>query len=77
MNVLEHLDAQTLRELAAVVERRDPLRITRSRLTEEGVELLADILLSGTVPTIGFYRRNCRPDGNRPHARHVAARGSG
>ncbi len=49
------LEPRTLRELAAVIETRRPQ--PRHDLTPEGVDKLADILLAGSSPTIGFWRR--------------------
>ena len=50
-------DPRTLRELADVIEARSPEATARRRLTPEGVDRLADILLAGSVPTVGFWRR--------------------
>jgi hypothetical protein len=55
--LLQHLKPSTLRHLAAVIERQDPKRIARHQLTDEGVERLAEILISGSRPTIGFWRK--------------------
>jgi hypothetical protein len=55
--VLEHLSPRTLRDLAAALEARTPAVRARGTLPAEGVAELADILISGTAPTIGFYRR--------------------
>jgi hypothetical protein len=57
VTLLEHLAPSTLRHLAAAIEARDPEMVARRQLTEEGIERLADILLAGSVPTIGFWRR--------------------
>jgi hypothetical protein len=53
----ELLDPSTLRHLAAVIDARDPERVSRSRLSAEGVDRLADILLAGSRPTVGFWLR--------------------
>jgi len=58
VTILQHLDPCTLRDLAAAITARRSSTIARRRLTPEGVDKLADILLSGTTPTIGFFRRN-------------------
>ncbi|HXN62316.1 MAG TPA: hypothetical protein VN886_17865, partial [Acidimicrobiales bacterium] len=55
--IVDQLDAKTLRELAAVRDRQDPARIARSQLTPEGVDRLAEILVKGDKPTLGFWRR--------------------
>lgn len=55
--ILRHLSPATLRELAAIKERSDPERIARQLLPPEGAERLAEILLSGSTPTVGFWRR--------------------
>ena len=52
---LPRLSSRTLRELAAVIERQDPARKARLELTEAGVERLAEILMAGDRPTVGFY----------------------
>lgn len=54
---LQYLSPRTLRDLAAAIEMRDPATIARAELTDEGIERLADICLSGSRPTIGFWRR--------------------
>jgi len=56
-SVLEHLSPSTLRHLASAIEARDPERVARRQLTQEGIEHLADILLAGGKPSIGFFRR--------------------
>jgi hypothetical protein len=56
--VLEHLSPSTLRHLAAAIEGRDAKLVARRQLTKEGAERLADILLAGNQPTVGFYRRH-------------------
>jgi hypothetical protein len=56
-SVLEHLSPRTLRDLAAALEARTPAVRARGTLSTEGVDELADILIAGTTPTIGFYRR--------------------
>lgn len=55
--VLVHLSPSNLRHLAAAIERRDPQLTARRQLSEEGIERLADILLAGSQPTLGFFRR--------------------
>jgi len=54
---LVSLSPKTLRNLAAAIEGQDPQRAARHELTPEGVERLAEILLAGSQPTIGFWRR--------------------
>jgi hypothetical protein len=58
LTALEHLSPRVLRDLAAVIEARTPEVRARRALSAEGVERLADILLAGSTPTIGFYRRH-------------------
>ena len=55
--ILEHLSPRTLRDLAAALEARTPAVQARGTLSAEGVDELADILVAGDSPTIGFYRR--------------------
>lgn len=54
---LEHLEPGTLRALAAAIEGQDSRRVARRQLTPEGVDRLAEILLAGSRPTVGFWRR--------------------
>lgn len=56
-DVLSHLSPRTLRDLASAIEYRRPEATAVGALTSEGVERLADILLAGDRPTIGFFRR--------------------
>ena len=60
--VLTRLDPAILRELAAVIEYRSPEATARRELSLEGIERLADILMSGSTPTVGFWRKyRCAP----------------
>jgi hypothetical protein len=59
---LVDIDPRTLRDLAAAMEARHPERVARQSLTDEGLEKLADLLLAGGKPTIGFFRKYRRPD---------------
>jgi hypothetical protein len=54
---VECLSPTTLRELASLIERRDPALVARRQLSPEGLERLAEILLAGSSPTVGFWRR--------------------
>lgn len=54
--VLEHLDADTLAQLAAV--RRSLDRALAPRLSEEAVEELARMAAEGLIPTIGWWRHH-------------------
>ena len=56
-HVLEHLSPRTLRDLASAIEARTPAVQARRDLSAAGVDEPADILIAGTAPTIGFYRR--------------------
>jgi hypothetical protein len=53
-------DPQALRDLAAAIEGRHP--DARRPLTAEGVERLAEIVMRGERPTIGFFLRYRRPE---------------
>jgi hypothetical protein len=55
--LLTAVDASTLRELADLKERQDPRRRAIHKLSPEGLDRLAEILLAGSQPTIGFWRR--------------------
>jgi len=46
-----------LRELASLLDERDPRRQANRQLSEEGINRLAEILAAGSRPTIGFWRR--------------------
>ena len=50
-------DPTALRELAAAIEARHH---TRRRLSAEGVERLAEIVMRGEKPTVGFFLRDRR-----------------
>jgi hypothetical protein len=52
------LDPTTLRELAAVIEWRCSGVEARRSLSEDGVRELADMLIAGERPTIGWWRRH-------------------
>lgn len=54
---LDRLNPRVLRDLAAAIESRDPAARARVELTPEGIDRLADLLLAGGRPTIGFWRR--------------------
>jgi hypothetical protein len=62
VTVLEHLSPETLRDLAGAITARRPSTIARRRLTPEGVDKLADMLIAGKKPTIGFFGRNWRTE---------------
>jgi hypothetical protein len=60
--VLERLSAATLRQLGSALMGRavtmeEDHRARRVQLSDEGIEKLAEILVRGDKPTIGFYRR--------------------
>lgn len=59
------LSPRTLRDLAAAIEARTPAARARGTLSAEGVDRLAGILLAGTTPTIGFYRRHLMAEPGR------------
>jgi hypothetical protein len=56
--ILEHLDAPTLREIASIKDASDPGRVARNELSPEGRERLAEILLAGSKPTVGFWLKH-------------------
>jgi hypothetical protein len=60
-DVLTHLSPDTLRDLAAAIEYRLPKARARRALTDEGLEKLADVLLSGSLPTVGLFTRYRSP----------------
>lgn len=49
--------ADVLRHLAGAMEADSPVLVARRRLTESGVERLAELMENGRHPTVGFYRR--------------------
>jgi hypothetical protein len=55
------LSPKLLRDLASAIEYRSPQAKARRDLTPEGVDTLADILLSGSRPTVGFFLRYREP----------------
>jgi hypothetical protein len=59
---MAHLSPRILRDLAAAIEARTPGMRARRALTVEGIERLTDILLAGTTPTVGFWRRHTRTE---------------
>ncbi len=56
-DLLTHLSPKTLHDLAAAIEYRSPAARARRALTDEGIERLADVLLSGSLPTVGLFTR--------------------
>ncbi len=62
--LLARMDPTTLRDLghaliarAEAAEQADPRRKAYRNLTPEGIERLAEILASGSRPTVGFFLR--------------------
>jgi hypothetical protein len=55
-------DPGVLRELAALIESRDRSRRTRMELTPAALEELADMVLAGTRPTVGWWRKQLSPE---------------
>jgi hypothetical protein len=53
--ILEYLDAPTLRHHASLKDAQDPQLVARRALTPEGIDRLAEILLNGGKPTVGFW----------------------
>lgn len=60
--LIEQFEGPTLRILADLMDDEDPKLLARRRLTDEGVEKLADILIAGKRPTIGLFRKYRRQD---------------
>jgi hypothetical protein len=58
---LANLRPADLRHLAAAIEARSPEAKARRDLAPEGIERLADIYLSGSSPTVGFFKRFRKP----------------
>jgi hypothetical protein len=58
--LLRDLGPTALREIASVMEATSPASVGRSRLTDEGRADLADMLLSGRKPTIGWWERHLK-----------------
>jgi hypothetical protein len=54
---LLELTPKTLRDLAGAMEGRTAAAEARRSLTPAGVDRLADILLAGSTPTVGFFIR--------------------
>ncbi len=55
--LVEQFDADSLRHLASLMEQDRPSRARRRRLSEAGVEELAEMIVAGRVPTMGWWRR--------------------
>lgn len=55
--IFNQLDADTLAEWVYMKRQEDPRVRARRSLTPEGVDRLAEIIASGSTPTIGFFRR--------------------
>ena len=53
----EQFGPDTLRHLACLMERERPPRVARRRLSEASVEELAEMIVEGRTPTIGWWRR--------------------
>jgi hypothetical protein len=49
---------EALRHLASVMEDESPGMVARRRLDETSVNALADILVKGEKPTVGWWSRN-------------------
>ena len=49
---------EALRHLASMMEDESPGMVARRRLNETGVNALAEILVTGNKPTIGWWSRN-------------------
>ncbi|MGO8870561.1 MAG: hypothetical protein ACLQPH_04010 [Acidimicrobiales bacterium] len=58
--LVDQLDADTLRHLAALKDAESPRRRLRAQLTEQGIEELAELICAGRTPTVGFFQRRCR-----------------
>jgi hypothetical protein len=62
LSPLPSTSPEVLRELAAVIEKRDPARRARRSLDADSLEELADMLLSGKRPTVGWWCRHLPKD---------------
>ena len=56
--LVSQFTASDLRHLASLMEAESPGMIARSRLSDASVDQLADLLVSGRKPTIGFWTRH-------------------
>ncbi|HVA04761.1 MAG TPA: hypothetical protein VMU64_13575 [Acidimicrobiales bacterium] len=63
MTTLIDLSPSDLRHLAAAIDGMDPAHQPRRRLTQEAAGELAEMLVAGKVPTIGWWRKHPRPCG--------------
>jgi hypothetical protein len=52
------LSPRTLREVASAMEAMSPEARAVAELSDEGINVLARILLAGGKPTVGFLRRH-------------------
>ena len=55
--VADQFTADELRHLAGIMEANRPGRIARRRLSEASRDELAEMLVDGRIPTIGWWRR--------------------
>ena len=56
--LVSQFTASDLRHLASLMEAESPGMIARRDLSNASIEELADLLVSGGKPTIGFWRRH-------------------
>ncbi len=64
--MLLELDPRELRDLAAAIEGQSASARARARLTDAGRAELADLLIRGDRPTIGWWKRQLPSLGERP-----------
>jgi len=64
VTALIDLSPSDLRHLAAAIDGINPAHQPRRRLTREATEELAEMLVAGKVPTIGWWRKQRRPGGD-------------
>ena len=56
--LISQFTPEALRHLASVMENESPGMVARRRLNETSVNALADILVTGKKPTVGWWLRN-------------------
>ena len=56
--LVEQFTPATLREMASAMEERAPIRVACRQLDAVGIDALAEMLLAGKTPTLGWWRRH-------------------
>ncbi len=75
MRSVTDLSPRFLRELAAAIEARQPDAVAIRMLSRERLDQLADMLISGKKPTIGWWRRSLGLDANLTPKERMAQAG--